>query len=346
MFLRLLKVRGWGRFVSAFTLIVLLVVTGMFGYRIIEGWSLLDSLYMAVITITTVGYGEVFPLSPEGKRFTIVFIAMSFATFGYAIGVLISFIFGGYLLERFKESRMKRNLERMKDHFIICGAGDIGREIVEELKKCRINFVVVERDPESSELSSDEEVLFIAGEAEDEEVLQRANVESAKGLVSVLPRDELNVFVVLTARQLNPSLKIVSIAHEESSVKKLYKAGADRVISPSMIAGKRIATLLLKPAVVDFLDVVSGGMEGELRIEEVPIIPGSPLIGKNLKETGVGSATGAIIVGIHSLKGRTRINPNSTMSLATAKLNENDVLIALGNEEQLERLRKFVRGKL
>lgn len=337
--------RGWGRFISAFALVVLLVIGGMLGYRLIEGWSLIDSLYMAVITITTVGYGEVFPLSPEGKRFTIIFIAMSFATFGYAIGVLISYIFGGFILEQFKENRMKRHLERMKNHFIICGAGDIGREIVEELKKKGVDFVVVEKDPQSSELSSDEDVIFIAGEAEDEEVLQRANVESARGLVSVLPKDELNVFVVLTARQLNPSLKIVSIAHEESSVKKIYKAGADRVISPSMIAGKRIATLLLKPAVVDFLDIVSGGLEGEMRIEEVPIPSGSPLVGGSLKETGVGSSTGAIIVGIHSIKGRTRINPASTTSLANIKLGENDILIALGNEEQLERLKKFVAGK-
>ncbi|HUV07293.1 MAG TPA: NAD-binding protein [Spirochaetia bacterium] len=330
------------RFSLAFLFVALLIAGGTMGYSFIEGWSLSDSLYMTIITMTTVGFGEVRPLSDTGKHFTIVFLIFSIATLGYSATILIAFIFEGKILELVQERRMTRRIKRLKDHYIICGGGDIGREVALEFKRFKARFVVIDRDPENSELAREESVLFVRGEAEDDEVLKEASIERARGLVAVLPNDETNVFVVLTARQLNPSLTIVAKASEQRTTKKLQKAGANRIISPYQTAGRRMASFFLRPSVVSFLDVM---VEGDLamRIEEVQIDRGSPLIGKNLRETNIGQHTGAIIIGINGPDGRTRVNPSATALISTITLREGDVLIALGSEEQIGNLGRFTR---
>lgn len=201
----------------------------------------------------------------------------------------------------------------------------------------------MDKDPSQSDLSRDESILFLEGDAINDEVLVEAGIEKASGLISALPDDESNVFVVLTARQLNPHLLIVSQAAEERTTRKLIKAGANRVISPKKIAGRRLAALVLRPSLLNFLDVIVEGGELDMRIEEVGLASGSPLIDKSLKETGIGQRTGAIIVGINDPDGRVRINPSTTSTLSSVILGEGDVLIALGNEDQLIRLREFVR---
>ncbi len=333
----------FARFSIAFLLLVGLITGGTIGYSLIEQWSLEDSLYMTFITITTVGFGEVHPLSVQGKHFTIVFLIFSIVTVGYSITTLITFIFEGQILDAVRERRMKRSIKRLKDHYIICGGGEVGREVALEFQRESVKFVIVDREPSKSELSKDESVLFVEGEAEDDEVLKEASIETARGLISVLPDDESNVFVVLTARQLNPKLTIVSKAVEERTIRKLLKAGANRVISPYQIAGKRLASIILRPSVVDFLEVMVDGGKMPMRIEEVAVNTGSPLIGKNLREAGVGQHTGAIIVGIMNPSGRAKINPTSTSTLAAIKLNDGDTLIAMGSEEQIKRLQDFVR---
>ena len=335
------------RFLIAFFSVVLLVLGGTVGYVLIEGWSLSDSLYMTFITLTTVGFSEVRPLSDAGRHFTIVFLIFSIATVGYSFTILITYIFEGLFFQTMRERRMKKNVKKIKDHFIICGFGDTGKEVALEFKHSKMKFVVVDIDPESSRLTRDESILFIKGDASDDEVLMEANIEQAQGLVSVLPDDEANVFVVLTARQLNAGLLIVSQASEERTIQKLMKAGANRVISPKQIAGRRLASIVLRPAVVNFLDVIVGGVGGvdvPMRLEEVRIEEGSPLVGKTLRESGVGQSTGALIVGIHGAGGRTRVNPTSTSSIASARLLENDILIALGSEEQIDKLKIFVNS--
>ncbi len=333
------------RFAAALLLLLLAVAGGTAGYSLIEGWPLLDSLYMTFITITTVGFGEVHPLSPEGKRFTLFLLIFSVFTAGYSITVLIAYIFEGQILKTVRERRMKRAIRRLRDHHIICGCGDVGRETALEFQRARVRFVVVDRNPGDSELGRDESVLFVQGDAVDDEVLQEAGIERARGLVAALPDDEANVFVTLTARQLNPKLTIVSQAAGERTIRKLLKAGANRVVSPKRIAGRRMASLILRPSVVNFLDVVIGG-ELAMRIEEVAVEEGSPLAGQNLREAGIGQRTGAIIVGINDAAGRTRINPEETWTLSNVVLQKGDVLIALGNDLQLGRLRGFVkRGK-
>ncbi len=168
----------------------LLVAGGTLGYSMIEGWSLSDSLYMTFITMTTVGFGEVKPLSEAGKHFTILFLIFSIATFGYSATILIAFIFEGRILELLQERRMTRRIKRLRDHYIICGGGDIGREVALEFKRFKARFVVIDRDPENSELAREESVLFVRGDAEDDEVLKEASIERARGLVAVLPNDE------------------------------------------------------------------------------------------------------------------------------------------------------------
>ncbi|MBN1836939.1 MAG: potassium channel protein [Spirochaetales bacterium] len=334
------------RFLIAFVLLTLLVAAGTLGYHWIEGWPLGDSLYMTFITMTTVGFQEVRPLSAQGQHFTIIFLVLSISTFGYSVTVLISFIFEGQIVQAVRERRMKRNVRRIKDHYIICGGGDVGREIAREFQRAKAKFLVVDRNPQASELARDESVIFLEGDASDDEVLIEANIERAKGLIAALPDDEANVFVVLTARQLNPKLMIVSQASERPTFRKLLKAGANRVISPKEIAGQRMASFILRPSLVNFLDVMVGGEELGMRIEEVPVKGGSPLIDKNLREAGIGQHTGAIVVGINGPDGRTRVNPNSTSTLSSVTLKEGDVLIALGTEDQLGRLSDFVkRGK-
>jgi voltage-gated potassium channel len=334
------------RFTIAFILFVLLVVTGTAGYALIEGWSLTDALYMTVITITTVGFGEVRPLSEAGRQFTIFFLLFSIATVGYSATILISYIFEGLIFKVFKERRMQWSVRRLKNHYIICGCGDLGREVAFEFKRSRARFVVIDRNPEQSELARDESILFLKGDAADDQVLIEANIGQARGVVSALPDDEANLFVVLSARQLNPSLTIVSQAEEERTIGKLLKAGADRVVSPYQIAGRRMASVLLRPSVIDFLDVVMEGQETAMRMEEVRVETGSPLVGKTLRESGIGRHTGAIIVGINGPAGNTRINPASNAALSSIKLNQEDILVALGSEEHLSKLRQFVtRGK-
>jgi voltage-gated potassium channel len=333
------------RFLIAFISVVILVLGGTVGYTLIEGWPLGDSLYMTFITLTTVGFSEVRPLSDAGRHFTIVFLILSIATVGYSFTILITYIFEGIFLQSMRERRMKKNVKKIKDHYIICGFGGTGREVALEFKRSKVKFVVVDIDPESSHLARDESILFIKGDASDDEVLVEANIEQARGLVSVLPDDEANVFVALTARQLNPGLLIVAQASEERTIRKLMKAGANRVISPKQIAGRRLASIVLRPSVVNFLDIVVegvGGVDIPMRLEEVRIAEGSPLVDKTLRESGVGQSTGALIIGIHGPGGRTRVNPTSTSSIASAKLRENDILIALGSEEQIEKLKSFV----
>jgi len=331
------------RFFIAFLLLVLLIAGGTVGYTLIEGWPITDSLYMTFITLTTVGFGEVHPLSEEGRHFTIVFLIVSVAIVGYSITILFTYIFEGIILKAMRERRMKRSIKRIKDHYIICGCGDVGREVALEFKRANVKFLIIDREPESSSLARDESVLFVKGDAIDDEVLLELNIEQAKGLVSALPDDESNVFVVLTARQLNPRLTIVSQAEEERTVRKLLKAGANRVISPSKIAGHRMASIILRPSVVNFLDVMVDGAAFSMRIEEVPVETGSPLVNKNLREAGIGQHTGAIIVGINGPDGRTKVNPSAETTLSTVPIRENDILIAMGNEEQLKHLRNFVR---
>lgn len=339
-----MKKSQFRQFLLSLFLLLLLIVIGTSGYRFIEGWSLRDSFYMTFITISTVGYGEIHPLTPMGQNFTIAFLIFSVFTIGYTLTRLLTFIFEGQIVQTMKERRMKRLLSITKDHIIICGFGDIGREVAEEFTRNKIKFVVVDRELSETDAERYSEILFIQGDAADEETLKNAKIERAKGVVACLPDDQQNVFVVLTARQMNPNLQIVTKASDERNVVKFTKAGADKIISPKQIAGRRLAAMSSHPSIVNFLEVLSSGGDESLRIESVKLEAESPLINTSLKQSNIGSYTGAIIIGILGPDGRTRMNQSSLATLSSLILSEGDELIALGSEEQLERLVTFAEG--
>jgi len=331
------------RFFFALCVIILIIAFGTVGFMTIEGWSLADSLYMTFLTISTIGFSEVHPLSSAGRHFVIIYIILSVMTVGYTITVLLSFLFEGQFRATLQERRMKRFLSNVKDHFIICGFGDVGKETADEFQRRKVRFVVVDRATPDADRERFPQVTFVQGDATEEETLERAGIMRAKGVIVCLPEDQQNVFTVLTARQQNPKLMIVSQASEERTVSKLQKAGADRVISPKQIAGRRLAALSIRPSIVNFLEVLSSGGDETVRIESVRIRSGSSLIGRSLKECGVGEHTGAIIIGILDTTGRAKVNAATMANLASIRLKEEDNLVALGSEEQIQELVRFVR---
>ena len=332
------------RFLSAFVLLLAVVAGGTLGYIAIEGWSPTESLYMAIITLTTVGFGEVHPLSAPGRHFTIVYLILSVATVGYAFSSIVSYLFEGQILQAVKERRMKRNLERIQEHYIVAGCGDIGREVALEFRKSGTPFVVVDRDPEHSELAEDEEIIFVRGDATEEHILHSARIEHAKGLIAALPADADNVFVTLTARQMNPKLAIIAKASDESAALKLRRAGASRVITPSQIAGRRIASSILRPSVVNFLDVIVDDSEVSMRMEEFVINPNAPLVEKTLREADIGQHTGAIVLAITDEHGQTRTDATRAV-VSAVPVHAGDRIIALGSEQQLRELEAFLDGE-
>ncbi|MCZ6633179.1 MAG: NAD-binding protein [bacterium] len=337
----------WIKFSVAIVMLAVLIAGGAVGYTVIEpDYTLSDGLYMTVITITTVGYGEVHRLSEKGRHFTIVLLFFSVLIAGYSVTTLIGFIVEGHILQLMRGRRMERKIARLTDHYIICGCGVVGKEVAMEFKEAGVPFLIIEMDPEHSELGKDESILFLEGNAEDDETLLEAGIQQAKGLVAALRQDETNVFVVLTARQLNPDIQIVARAAEERTVGKLLRAGANRVISPYQIAGRRIASVILRPSVVDFLDVVVEGGDVTMRMEEVVVGAGSPMVGKALRESGIGQKTQAIILGILGPDGKTRTRGSEMATLASVVLQEGDVLIFLGSEDQLQSLKAFVEGQV
>jgi voltage-gated potassium channel len=331
------------RFIIAAILILTVVIGGVAGYMLIEGWTLSDSLYMTMITLTTVGFTEVHPLSEPGRHFTILFLIFSIGTVGYSITTVITFLFEGQFAHAMKERKMEKKIKRIRDHYIICGCGDIGREVALEFQRVGKKFVVVDKNPSASELGSDSSIPFVAGDAVEESVLKEAGIDRAKGLIAALPEDTGNVFVALTARQMNPSLKIVSKASDELTKRKMLKAGADRVIAPYQIAGRRIASTILRPSVVNFLDVFVDGGDVTMRIEEFRIDRSSRLAGKSLRDANIGQHTGAVVLGIMSENGEARTNPSGSTNLSSIRIQEDDVLIAMGSDDHLKSLEDFVR---
>ena len=310
------------------------------GFMLIEGWSLGESIYMAVITVSTVGYGEVRPLTANGRALAVAVILLAVATLGYSATAIGAYLADGHLVHDFRRRRMERAIRRLRDHYVICGGGRFGREVAEEFSRSRAPFVVVELDPEECDIATLKDALFVRGDAGNDEALQAAGVERAAGLVSALPEDDANLFVVLSARQLNPRLTIITQATEQRSIDKLRLAGADRVVSPYRIAGHSMASALLRPAVVSFLDAAHLERTG-LRLEEVPVPEHSPLIGKSLREASGGGPAGATVMAIQRSAGEW-INTSEPDTLVTTPIQARNVLIAVGTDYQLQALRRLI----
>jgi voltage-gated potassium channel len=318
-------------------LIIVINTFGTIGYMVIEGWNFRDSLFMTVTTLTTVGYGEVHDLTPEGEVFTIVLLTLGVGTILYLLSALAKIVLEGELTQIIGRSRLERKIKDLKDHYIVCGYGRMGRTVVKELASNGIDIIIIEKEPVDAALKDD--FVIVEGDATKDEVLVQAGIERAYGLISVLPTDAENLFVVLTARGLNPDLLIYTRAGDEGSEKKILRAGADRVVSPYHTGGMRIANMILKPAVVDFIEYATKAGNLEIQLEELEILPGSLLGGKTLEASGIGRDLGVIIAAIKKPDGTMHFNPTSKSVMESG-----DTLIALGEISKLKTLEVMAGG--
>ncbi len=319
-------------------LLLMIIISGVVGYEVIEKWGLLDSIYMVVITLASVGYSETHPLSDAGRVFTVFLILGGMGVLFYSLSTITMFIVEGELQDALRRRRMNKQVQDLNDHYIICGSGETGKNIVGELVKTKRDFVVIEQSIDNIKQLNEPNLVYIEGDATEDAILIEAGIKKAKGLVSALPSDRDNLFVVLTARELNPDLRIVSRCIEEESESKLRKAGADSVVSPNIIGGLRMASELIRPATVSFLDIMLRGEEKALRVEEARIGPDSHLIGKSIGEAKIPQKTGLLIVALNKEGQDYQFNPSSSIKLAA-----NDVLIVIGSPEQVNDLKEMVK---
>jgi len=328
-------VKRKGRFIYPGIVIVGVIAYGTIGYMVIEQWDILDALYMTIITLTTVGYREVHPLSNAGRIFSIVLMLSGVGAMFYALGVGARIVLEGEIREILGRKRLSKKIESMRNHYIICGYGRMGSIICKELKHYKAQFVVIEANPDVV-ASMDGDILCLQGDATHDSVLREAGIERAKGLISVLSSDADNLYVVLSARGLNPNLMIVARASEEGAEQKLLRAGADKVVSPYYIGGLRIAHTVLKPAVVDFIEFATRGRHIELQMEEINVTGKAKIKDQTLHESGIGEKLGIIIVAIKRADGEMVFNPTSK-----SIIREGDTLIAMGEATQLQELEKM-----
>ena len=324
------------RLLPALIALVAVLIVGTGGFALLEQMDWLDALYMTVITISTVGFGEIKTFLPEGRLFTIgLIISAALITF-YAASVITNWIASGEWREQLKRERERRMLEQLKDHTIVCGYGRVGRHVVHTLLQEKMPFVVIDPSAEAIAHLSDLGHMALQGNAADESILKQAGIERAQAIVVAVNSDAENVFIVLTARGMRPDLKIIARANYETSESKLVRAGADHVISPYRIAGRRMVTTLIRPAVADFLDEVAHVGSEELLIEQVLIAPNSSLVGKTLAQAQLTERIGVTLLACKMPNATSRTTPNADMILQA-----NMQILALGSPEQLQTLLKM-----
>ena len=328
MYEKTLKQLKIGLALLAFTILL-----GTIGYMLIEKWDLLDSLYMTVISITTTGFKEVHPLNNVGKIFTLFVIVTGFGALAYTGGRGVQIIFETQI---FRRRRMSKKLEQLKNHYIVCGYGRMGKYICEELAMEKVPFVVIDNNPAKIDKLIELGYIFVNGDSASDTTLIEAGIKKAKGMVAVLANDADNVFASLSAKVLNPDIFIVARAVEEESESKLLRAGADRVVKPYEIGGTRMAAFLLRPGVMKFIDIVAREKKVDLHIEEVSITETSSLIGKSLAESPIRKDLNIIIVSVQKSSGKFIYNPQSS-----TKIESGDKLIALGESSNLKTLQNL-----
>lgn len=324
--------------VLSFLSVLAVIASGTAGYVAIEGWSAFDALYMTVTTVTTVGFREVHELSRAGRGFTVVLIISGVGTLFYVLSNLARLAIEGELRVLLGQYRVGGRMRALKNHYIICGGGQMGRRIGKELNSKALPFVVIEKNPEVAAQLQRDGMVAMEGDATRDEVLTQAGVQRAKGLVSVVNSDLENLYIVLTARGLNKDLYIVARAGDEGSERKLLRAGANRVSSPNISGGMEIAQALIRPAVLDFLELATQSEHLDLQIEEFAIEQGSPLDGKAPHDCGLNHDRGLIIVAVKRKSGHMEFNPG-----ATVRLGEGDRLIVLGAPPSLKHLESILR---
>ena len=310
-------------------LLGVIILYGIAGYMLIDGWNLLDAFYMVIITISTVGYQEIHPQGVAGRIFTSTLIVTGVATMLYGFGVFAETLadnaFGRYRRER----QLQRSLGQLRDHFILCGYGRIGTAIVAEFEEHKVAYAVIDQTEEAVERLRAEGRLHLEGDASSEDLLKQAGIDRARGLISAVDSDERAVYIVLAARALNPNLYIIARAGRPESIRRLELAGASRTISPYQMAGHRIAELAVRPALVDVLDTLHHGELG-IGVEELLVGPGMAAVGKTISDAGLLDPSAAKVLALRRRDGTLHVSPGGDL-----RLEEGDLLIALGSESQL-----------
>ncbi|MBN2300005.1 MAG: potassium channel protein [Acholeplasmataceae bacterium] len=314
----------------------LLIAVAVVGYMIILNLTFIDALYMTIITISTVGYREVTEMNTLAKWFSIGFILVSVGMVGYLLSTVFRFLSEGNINEAWRKNKMKKEIEKLNNHIIICGAGETGIHVIKQMKTREVDFVVIENDIDAIENLKGMDVNYIFDDATKEEALKEAKIKEAKGLISCLAKDADNVFVVLTARELNPSMHIVARSHEERSDKKLRRAGANNTVSPDEIGGKKMASMMLSPNVQFFVDNIIDTKNMSIDMEEVVIKEESELINKKLREAKISEKSGLIVLAIRRDDDVFIFNPK-----ADEVLKLDDKMIVVGSKEQIKALKKM-----
>jgi len=334
----LLNFKLFSKVIYAFVLLLLIIMVGTIGFMIVEGWTLLDAFFMTIITVSTVGFNEVNALSPEGQVFTSFLIITSFGTFAYAVSAITSYLVGGEYKQYFKEYKVIKEANKLENHVIVCGYGRVGKQSVVQLKAHNEMFAVLENNLDIIAQHASDSILFIDGDATQDEIWKIAGIERAKALITTLPSDADNLFVVLTAREINPNLKIISRASKSTSVRKLKIAGADNVIMPDSLGGAHMASLVVTPDVVEFLDHISIQGSAKINLEEIAFneLP-LDLRNKTIAELNAYQLTGCTIIGFKGPEGDYVINPSPDTEIAPqAKL------FVLGDPAQIKSLNQIL----
>jgi len=316
-------------------------VAGTIGYCLIEKWSWFDGLYMTVITLATIGYGETHPLSPAGRAFTIIMIVVGVLLFGFLISNLTHALIETEIAAALGRRKLFKDISQLSSHFIICGAGRVGLRIVDELQKKDVDFVVIERDQQVAERLLTRGILVLIGDATDESVLAGAQVRTARALITAASSDAENVYIVLTARGLNTNLYIVARANDSAAERQLIRAGADKVVSPVLIGSHRMAQAALSPAVADFLESATMTESLDLNFEQIRIAEGSSLDQVKIKASGIRSEHNAMIVAITPIDGQMIFNPDGEQILHAG-----DLLIAIGTRSGLNKLANIANHRI
>jgi voltage-gated potassium channel len=326
------------RMIYALVALVGLIALGTIGFRLLEPLTLLDSLYLTVMTVATVGYGDVHPSSRGGRGFATVFMLVSVAVVGFLLSTAIQALVQSEIVAAYGQRRRYREISKLRNHFIICGAGRVGSRIIRELQRREEPFIVIERDERQVASLTEQDILVLVRDATLEETLRDAGVEHARALAACLPDDADNVYVVLTARGLNDNLHIVARAIEAQAEPKLIRAGANRVIAPIIIGGQRMVQALTKPAVSDFIDSIAAE-DLDLDFEEVVVAPRSSYVGHKLKFTNIRSELDVVIVAVRRRSNSEMVfNPSGD-----SQIEAGDMLIAIGRADSLARLKAIAQ---
>lgn len=317
--------------------LAVVVIAGIVGYRFLEGYTWLEAVYMTITTLSTVGFREVRPLSPIGMIFTIALVIGGLGVVFYTAVTITAKVVEGEFQQFFGRKRMEKQIGALTDHYLVCGCGRIGEVICRELASKPVPFVVVEQDEERIRKVEEAGYLLLKGDATDEKILLAAGVMRARGLFATLPVDADNVFVTLTAKELNPSIFVVARAETERSERTLAHAGADKVISPYAMGGHRMAQAALRPAVVDIIELATHYQSLELQLEEIVVPSGSPCEGVTLRDSRLYQEPGVIVVAIKRVSGGMIFNPS-----ADEKIEAGDRLVAMGEVARLRGLERRV----